>query len=402
MGWLFLKLTRPLGVPTDIALVAMSSILMTVALWLSWRLYKALGEDDRTARWALFILLFAGVVIQQGTEAEVYALQLVLSLAAYLSYVRNRPVLAGLALGLVTLDTPLGVLAVGFFVAEAIRTRQWKPFVIMGVVGSLTFLSVLAWVWRDYFYGTRGLLVDTNIQQNGTRLMANVVAIAKNFHVLLPFLLIGLVTAWRQRPRLLALWVGLLILHIPAILTVTENGVFLLPIYPIFALIIALGVRVGLDAKGPVRTATGLALVLYAALSLLIWMQPYDRKFRDGMVEGFRRCPPGSAVITTWSFSMTLDFYAGPPRDTLVASRELWWSPPRAKVAAALAAGRPVFLMEAHVPTRGLRWLYPREWQERHYDQNALMPRARRALGVLATPYFSRPGSPIVYRLSLP
>src|SRR5262245_7742984 len=136
VGWLFLQITKPLHLPADTALIAMSSILMTVALWLSWRLSRALDQDARTSRLALFILLFAGVVIQQGTEAEVYSLQLVLTLASYLAYLRNRPVLAGLALGLATLTTPLGVLAVGFFVAELIRTRQWKPFLIMGVVGS--------------------------------------------------------------------------------------------------------------------------------------------------------------------------------------------------------------------------------------------------------------------------
>ena len=405
VGWLFLQLARPLGVPTDEALIAMSSVLMTLALWLSWMLYRELGEDQGRARWALFVLLFSGVVIQQATEAEVYALQLVLSLAAYLLYVRNHPAPAGVALGLATLTTPLGVLAVGFFVVEAIRTRQWKPFVIAGVFGALTYLPVLAVVWRDYFYGTRGLMVDkTGIVQSWGHLLDNVVAIAKNFHWLLPFLAVGLWIAWRERSRMLALLVGLLIFHIPAVITVTENGVFVLPVYPFFAAIIARGVEAGLRAGGPRRTVTGAALALYAATSLLIWMQPYDRKFRDGLVEGLRRCPPGSTVLSTWSFDMTLEFYGGPPRDTLLASRRLVHPSivKKAELLEIIRSGQPVFLMEAHYPTRAVRWLYPSAVRERHYDENALMPRMRRAFGVEGTPVFNPRGGPIVYRLAAP
>jgi len=260
---------------------------------------------------------------------------------------------------------------------------------------------VLALVWRDYFYGTRGLLSDTNIQQNGTRLMANVFGLVKNFHFLLPFLAAGLFLAWRRQRRLLLLLVSLSFFHLPAILTATEGGVFLLPLYPILTLVIALGVRAGLDSSAW-RTVTRVALVLYAGVSLLIWSQPYDRKFRDGLVDGLRAVPPGSVLVTTWSFCQTLDYYGGAPRDTLVESRRLEWLEQRNKLAEAMRGDRPVYLMEAHYPTPGTRWLLPRAIQERHYEQNALMPRLRRRYGVQGSPVFSRPGGPTVYRLSRP
>lgn len=401
VGWVVLQVTKPLGLPADTALIFFSGVLMTAALWLSWHLDRALGEDGRTSAWALFVLLFAGVVIQQGTEAEVYALQLVLSLASYLSYVKGRPVWAGIFLGLATLTTPLGVLAVGFFVAEAIRTRQIRPFIVMGVVGALTYLPVLALVWRDYFYGTRGLMVDTNVVQTSAKGIDNAVAIVKNFHFMLPFLAAGLVITWRRRPLWIGLLAGLLVLHIIAILTVTENGVFLLPIYPVFAAIIARGVVAGLDHPRT-RVLTGVALALYTATSLLIWLQPYDQKIRQGMLAGLRQTPPGSTVITSWSYAMTLGYYAGPPRDTLLASRQLLWPEQHARIEEALHAGRPVFLMESHEDTRAVRWLYPPAEQRKHYDHHALMPRLKRTLGVEATTFFATRGGPVFYRLVLP
>jgi hypothetical protein len=399
VGWVIVQASKPLGLAPDTALIVFSGVMMTVALWLSWHLYRALGEDERTSGWALFILLFAGVMVQQATEAEVYAPQLVLSLSAYLMYVRGRPVWAGIFLGLATLTTPLGVLIVGFFVAEAIRTRQVKPFLVMGVVGAVVFLGVLALVWRDYFYGTRGLLVDTRVVQTTAKGIDNAVAIVRNFHFMLPFLAAGLIITWRSRPLWIGLLVSLLVFHILAILTVTENGVFLLPIYPVFALIIARGVVAGLTRA---RALTALALALYVATSLLIWLQPYDQKIRDGMLEGIRRVPPGSVVITSWSYAMTLDYYAGPPRDTLTASRQLLWPEQHAKIVEALHGSRPVYLMESHEDTRAVRWLYPPDMQRRHYQQNALLPRLERTLGVKATPYFTARGAPAFYRLSLP
>ncbi|HET9325923.1 MAG TPA: hypothetical protein VFQ05_04055 [Candidatus Eisenbacteria bacterium] len=401
VGWLVVQATKPLGISTDTSLIVFSGLLMTAALWLSWHLYRSIGEDQRTSVWALFVLLFAGVVLQQGTEAEVYALQLVLSVASYLAYVRGRPVVAGISLGLATLTTPLAVLIVGFFAAEAIRTRQWKPFLVMGVVGALTFLPVLALVWRDYFYGTRGLLVDSNVAQTSAKGIDNAVAIVKNFHFMLPFLAVGLVIAWRRRPMWIGALAGLLVSHIIAILTVTEDGVFLLPIYPIIAVIIAFGVVAGLERSGT-RAMTRLTLALYALTSLLVWLQPYDQKMRQGMLEGLRKVPPGSIIVTSWSYAMTLDYYAGPPRDTLLASRQLLWPEEHSRVAAALRGTRPVFMMESHAGTRSVHWLYPPAMQRRHYAQFSLMPRLERTFGVKATPYFATRGGPIFYRLSLP
>ena len=401
VGWVVVRATAPFGLPLDTTLILLSGLLMTVALALSWHLYRALGEDSRTSAWALFVLLFAGVVIQQGTEAEVYALQLALSVAAYLAYVKERPIWAGVFLGLATLTTPLGVLIVGFFVAETIRTRRFKPFLVLGVVGSLVFLSVLALVWRDYFFGTRGLLVDSNIVQTSARAIDNAMAIVRNFHFMLPFMIAGLLIAWRRGRFWIGLLVSLLIFHILAILTVTENGVFLLPIYPIFALIIARGVVAGLDRAGT-RVITGLALVFYAVTSLLIWVQPYDHRTRRGMLEGLRHVPPGAAIVTSWSYAMTLSYYAGSPRDTLLASRGLLWPEHHERIEEALRSGQPLFLMESHAETRAVRWLYPPALRRHHYEQFALLPRMRQSLGVEATPYFATRGGPTFYRLSRP
>ncbi len=395
-----LRLTSPLGIPTDTALIALSGVFMTATLGLSYRLFRVMGEDERTSRWALFVLLFAGCFLQQSTEAEVYGLQMVLTLSAYLAYLRDRPWRAGILLGLATLTTPLGALIAGFFAAEAIRTRRWKPFAITSVVGAALFFAVLAFDWRDYFYGTRGLLIDQRNVQTIGKGLENAVAVVKNLHFMLPFLIAGLMIAWRRDRRWLWLLVGLTLSHLPAILTVTEDGVFELPIYPVIAALIALGVVAGLSRPGTVRTATGLALALYVAASLLIWLDPYDQRVKDGMLEGVRRVPPGAVLISNWSFVKTIEFYSGAPRDTLVASRRLLWPERLPDIAAALRSGQPVYLMEPHLPTRGVRWLFTPTMQARHYAQNALMPRLERMLGVKGAPFFSRRGGPIFYRVT--
>jgi hypothetical protein len=401
-GWVVVRLATLLHVPADTALIGFSGVMMTVSLGLAWALFRELGEDERTARWGIFAMLFAGVVIQQGTEAEVYALQVALSLGSYLLYLRGRAVWAGVLLGLATLTTPLGVLIVGFFAAEAVRTRNWKRFVVLGIAGSLVFLPVLAVVWRDYFYGTRGLLADTRVTQTSDKGVDNAVALAKNFHFMLPFLVAGLVVAWRRHRRWIWLLGGLLLFHTLAILTVTENGVFLLPIYPVFAAIIALGIVAGLNRRGLVRTLTMVSLVLYVALALLIWLQPYDQKIREGMLAGLRRVPPGSTIVSSWSYCMTLEYYGGAPRDTIAASRQFLWHERHPRIVQALRSGAPVYLMESHSQTRAVRWLYTPAMQRAHYEQYALEPRLAREFGVTATPFFSQPGGPVFYRLSLP
>jgi DNA-binding helix-hairpin-helix protein with protein kinase domain len=99
---------------------------------------------------------------------------------------------------------------------------------------------------------------------------------------------------------------------------------------------------------------------------------------------------------------MTIDYYAGPPRDTLLASRRLVWPEQPALIEQALRSGQPVFLMESHEDTRAVRWLYPPAQRRQHYEHHALMPRVRRTFGVEATPYFRARGGPMFYRLSRP
>ena len=73
----------------------------------------------------------------------------------------------------------------------------------------------------------------------------------------------------------------------------------------------------------------------------------------------------------------------------------------KAELLEIIRSGQPVFLMESHYPTRGVRWFYPPVLQERHYRNHAFLPRMERELGVVGTPVFEPSGGPNVYRLHL-
>jgi hypothetical protein len=108
-------------------------------------------------------------------------------------------------------------------------------------------------------------------------------------------------------------------------------------------------------------------------------------------------------VLTNWSFSVTLDYYAGPPRDSLTTSRHLVYPPVlnREMVVDAIHSGQPVYLIESHYPSRGVRWLYPPGIRQKHYERFAFLPTMERTLGVSGAVVYAPFDGPKVYRLAL-
>lgn len=92
--------------------------------------------------------------LRQAAWAEVYAGQAFFFLLALWLVLLSRPAWAGLALAASLLFSPSTLLGVPCL---ALARPRLRAIVTLGVAGGSVVLAVLAFVWRDYFFGPRGL-----------------------------------------------------------------------------------------------------------------------------------------------------------------------------------------------------------------------------------------------------
>ena len=406
VGWIAQRLLSPWNVPLDQGVILLNAALTPAAVFLAWRFTRALGEPRRVAAAAALVLLFSGNVLAQGTNAEIYSLELVCVLASWTLFLRRRVVAAGLVFGYALLVTPLAACAAGLFLWEAWRTRRPRAAALTLGIAAAVLGVLLAFCWREYFFGTRGLFAIGPKRSFGFDTLAyNAVALVKNFHWALPFAGVGVVTLARARDARLGLLAVTMLFHLPVLLGMREDGVFLLSAYPVFVLAMVWGAFAVADAlptPGRRLLLGGLAAV-YVATGAWVWLEAPTAVWREELIALARGARQGTAVVASWPYKVALEYYGrGAPagaRPELLESERL----SAGQLRRALAQHPRVYLVEKFYPTRSVRSLFPAERLEQRRGAMSLLATVRRMVpGVEATPVMARQGGLRIYRLQIP
>jgi len=407
LGWLTHRLLRPFGVHLDEALLLLSAAAATACVLLAWRFARALGRGALTAFAVALILMFSGNLLDQGTSAEIYGIELALVLASYVLYLANRPFVSGLVFGVAMLVSPLSALAGGFFVWDLMRRRHWKPFALAVAAGVCVYVPVLAWCWRDYFFGVRGLLrVGPHRDFGPGTVVYNVFALAKNFHWSLLFALPGMIAQWRHARSALGLTALTLLFHLPVFVGMREDGVFMLSAYPLLALLVADGAVAWLPpTRPPGRFLLPLIAVLYVATASVLWLRPPSQAYRQGLLALLGRAGREAVIIAPWHHAVALDFYHLDygAKGTPVAPR-LWEQYVTADTLRHLLSARSdVYLVETYYPNPIVERFMSGAQRERRWREHALLPRMQGLVaGLSADTVQDGARAPLVYRLRAP
>jgi glycosyl transferase family 87 len=399
VGWLAQTVLGPLGVRMDETLVLLSAAWGAVSVVAFWLVARELGAGRRFAWIATFILLFAGNVLDQGISAEIYSMQFGCILISYVLFLRGRPAWAGVWFGFAGLISPLTATCAGFFPWAAFRRRAWRDFAIATLIAATLFAAVVAFVWRDYFFGIRGLFSEGLRQDFGLRVaIYNAYALTKSFHVMVPLIAVGLWVARRRDRALLGLLGITTLFHLPAIVGMKEDGVFLLGLYPMLALVAAQAIE-ALAVRPAARVALAAYLALYALVGGWIWLEGLPRTYRDGILEFLRRTPSEATLVASWQHALAVRYYgaglfASGRAPRLVMEHEL----DPAAWRKLLRQHAAVYVMEKYYPGRASAPFLDRNEEQRRYERSALLPRLRRldpGFGAERQPV--QPGGPVFY-----
>lgn len=148
--------TRAVPLPLDHALNLMSALFAALSLGLAGVIAHMLTGRWSAALGAAICTAAPYVFVTNAVNAEVYVVQAFFFLLCTVFVLRAQPVLSGLALALAFLVTPSTLLAAPFLAILRPKGRFW---LIAGGVALLTSAAVLAPVYREFLWGSHGLLI---------------------------------------------------------------------------------------------------------------------------------------------------------------------------------------------------------------------------------------------------
>ncbi len=380
VGWLAMRGLGRLGIAPDDSLVILNGVLMVIALLLTYLLARRMGHSHVTGLLTASIFGLTGNAITQGTSAEIYALEMCFVLASYNLFLAGRAVWAGIAFGAALLVTPLALFGSPFFLWGAVRGKPISRALATLAVAAAPLAALLVVSRHEYFYGTRGLLSTAGYQGYSPLIVAyNGLALFKNLHWLLPFLVLGSFAEWRSRSRVLGLMVALLIVHAPVLLGMKEDGVFLFVLYPFLSLLAARGLLMIWQERPSVlmRSASVAAVVLFAVTTCALWLDEPDATYRARLKGFISTAKPRALVLAAWHQYAALRLYSwigGRSDLDLVCTDNM----PFVAIKAVVDNHATAYAVEKYYPNRVAR-LAPRAIARTRFERNALAPVLERA-----------------------
>jgi len=253
----------------DYAANLMNCFLGAVTAVLGYFITFIICHKRLAALFASLFLVTHYMFVENSVYAEVYTPQICFLLLALLLWLLNRPVIAGLSFALSFLITTSTIFALPLFFI--LRPRLRSLILFCAVILAIAVAAILP-VYKDYFFGGRGLLKATHASVDIERaLRKEGTEVFSSLFFCIPFVAVGVVELFgrkRFRPlgiALLALWiVNLLFGEKFADVPVQ------LPTYALLCLVGGLGVHLLLGISDNKRYATILSAIILSALTVAV------------------------------------------------------------------------------------------------------------------------------------
>jgi len=219
---------------------------------------------------SLFLLTHY-IFLENSVYAEVYTPRICFLLLAILLWLLDRPIIASLSFALSLLISTSTIFALPFFFILRPRLRPLLLFCTFFLVIAVVAISP---VYKDYFFGGRGLLTIVLLQEFnlGFILRREAGEVFFNFFLCIPFVVVGLVELFgRKRFRPLA--IALLSLWLASLLLGEKNWIDFsvqLPTYALLCLVGGLGFHLLLTISNNKQYATILSAIILSSLTTVV------------------------------------------------------------------------------------------------------------------------------------
>ncbi len=195
----------------DYAVNLMNCFLGALTVALVYFITLIICHKRLAALFSGLFLLTHYIFLENSIYAEVYTPQICFLVLALLLWLLDRPIIAGLSFALSLLITPSTIFALPLFFI--LRPRLRPLLLFCAVILAIAVAAILP-VYRDYFFGGRGLLKATNVSVDiGRALRKEGGEVFSSLFFCIPFVVAGLLELFgrkRFRPlgiALLALWI---------------------------------------------------------------------------------------------------------------------------------------------------------------------------------------------------
>ncbi len=253
----------------DYALNLMNCFLGALSVMLLYLITFVICHRHLAALISGLFLLTHYIFLENSVYAEVYTPQICLLLLSLLWWLLDRPVIAGLSFAFSFLITPSTIFALPFFFILRPRLR---PLLLFCAVILVIAIATILPVYRDYFFGGRGLLKATHASVDiGRALRKEGGEVFFSLFLCIPFVVAGLVELFGRR-RFRPLGIALLALWIVNLLFGEKfaDVPVQLPTYVLLCLVGGLGVHLLLRISDNKRYAAMLSAIILSVLTVAV------------------------------------------------------------------------------------------------------------------------------------
>lgn len=324
---------RLLGIPIHEMLVYLNVVCGALSLGLTYMLARRLIGGRLEAVAASVFMALCGRVTMNATSSEIYMLQTLLVLLSFVLYIDDRPSLAGAAAGAALLVSPLSAFAYLFYPAfELTRGSRpnWRAFGRMLAGGTIVYLPYLLLMWRELFFGRRGLItIDSGIPLTFEPLYRNFPAFQFKHYTALLLLLIPAMFEIKRSRRFAILTAATLLPHLYIVITLPlEDNTFLLPTDAFFACWLALGVRrlLTLPYGYVLAAAPPLAHLALLLISGALPQRDSHRGYAAEMRDIAKRHLVGknAVLISDWDVGIVITYFGRDAAAAIIESEPLY------------------------------------------------------------------------------
>lgn len=342
------------------ALNLMSAVFGALGLALVQRIAYTLTGRVTACIGAAAVFLAALPFVQESIYAELYVVQMFFFLWCVQSVLSNRPVLAGLGFASAFLVTPSTMLAVPFLV---LLRPQRKFLLRAGLVAIAVVATVLAPGFRDYLWGSPGLLTMHDADMTASAALQKEIREVAGFSASLIFAVLGGLVLLSSRRHVL-LVVGLVALWlVQYVLGERYSDVPVqLPLYAMLAVLAGIGFarqlhdwpnRPFAHALGLVGLTLAVTMSGTASYADVAARNRWIRDYRHAVLTFGAAVDSGDIAIGPHWTTVLVHHYLGDGGPVLVNLEALSGSQGEAallesqgQVDAALAANRKIWLLD--------------------------------------------------------
>ena len=280
-----------------------------------YRILMKIFPDENIPLVAVVIYALSSGIWRFSVQSEYVVIVPSIGLISFYFFQNKKYLFSGLFLGLGFLSSPFIMLMSPFYLYFLKKNEKnvWKiALLIIGLI--IVYITVNLFTFKETVEGnwSYSMIIPYYFKfiRPSRAVMMLVYGYFRSFHILLPFVVIGLYYIFKKDKKIFWITIFIFIFHLPVIVNEARQGAYQFGVYPFFAIAAGIGLT---KLFGKRRFIFNAIIVLYAFLNLLMVFS--EKVYFNNLTGTYEKLNnnkdiPNNSILITYHHVGLLNYYA--------------------------------------------------------------------------------------------